>query len=327
MKMSLKDGYCKDEAKIELSKLGDNYCEFLLTNTEVCLVNTLRRVMISWVPTISIDLVEFDINSSSLNEEFVAHRLGLIPLESKSLVDKMKMRCDSIEEDDIFELEFSLHVKCKIRDTLRLVTSNDLVTDPRYPDIRPVFYNPQLNGNNEVLTSEQAPIVICKLKYGQELKLRAYATKGIGKDNAKWSPVANAVFQYLPEIKLNEALEENLTIEQKARLLNSCPGKPENVRIKEGGKKKLLRLNATSGAIELNTASVGEINAYDGECIRDADEMEISGILEIYPRQDKFLFKIEATGALKSIDILKEAFTFVLRKIRELRFEIESKKL
>merc|ERR1711904_312778 len=156
------------------------------------------------------------------------------------------MRYDSHDEEDI--LEFSMHVKCKTRGSTLYVTSNDLIVDPKYPQVRPIFYDPRLRENNEVLTSKQAPIVICKLRYGQELKLRAYATKGLGKDNAKWSPVANAVFQYLPEIKLNEALEENLTIEQKARLLNSCPGKPEDVRIKEGGKKKLLRLNATSGA-------------------------------------------------------------------------------
>jgi DNA-directed RNA polymerase alpha subunit len=57
----------------------------------------------------------------------------------------------------------------------------------------------------------------------QEIKLRAIARKGIGKDHAKWIPVATAVFQYAADIRLNQALMGELTEAQKQEFVASNP--------------------------------------------------------------------------------------------------------
>ena len=67
--------------KIEIHSVLPHEMKFTLSNTDVSVVNTLRRIMIAEVPILAIDLVEFSENSTVLNDEYIAHRLGLIPIK------------------------------------------------------------------------------------------------------------------------------------------------------------------------------------------------------------------------------------------------------
>jgi DNA-directed RNA polymerase II subunit RPB3 len=66
--------------KVKVHYVAPHEIKFTLSDTDVSVANTLRRVMIAEVPTLAIDLVEFHENSTVLNDEYIAHRLGLIPI-------------------------------------------------------------------------------------------------------------------------------------------------------------------------------------------------------------------------------------------------------
>lgn len=115
--------------KIKIRELKDDYVKFELRETDASIANALRRVMIAEVPTIAIDLVEIEVNSTVLNDEFIAHRLGLIPLTSdRAMGMRFSRDCDACDGDGQCEycsVEFHLRAKCITDQTLD-VTSKDL---------------------------------------------------------------------------------------------------------------------------------------------------------------------------------------------------------
>lgn len=280
------------DPKLRIRKLTNDYCEFVLSNTDVSVANALRRVMIAEVPTIAIDLVEIENNTTVLNDEFIAHRLGLIPLLS-SQAQMMKRPFEDSGDDDITDITFTLDVRCTSDQTL-YITTDDLMLDLNFPDIKPVNYRDP--------TAAEKPIVIVKIRKNQELKLRAIARKGIGKDHAKWIPVATAVFQYMPIIKINDAMMDELSEQEKEEWCKSDPS-------------GTFSYNQLTRRVEIEDA---EKYRFDDECLIKAEEMGHPGIINIQQKQDEFIFRVESTGVLTAESIVRQSIEIIIDKINML---------
>lgn len=182
-----------DGPAVTIRETEKDRVDFILKDVDLSVANSMRRTMLAEVPTLAIDLVEIDVNTSVLADEFISHRLGLIPLVSEGIETLSYSRdctCDNYCPKCSVKLE--LTAKCDTDSTMN-VYSLDLAkfnNGLRLGD--PVIRDPQRRGP-----------LICKLRKHQELRITCIAKKGIAKEHAKWSPCAAVGFEYDPWNKLN----------------------------------------------------------------------------------------------------------------------------
>ena len=83
----MKNRIHEEEPELRIIESSRYNLKFEMTNTDLSVANALRRIIIAEVSTMAIDLVQVRENTSVLNDEFIAHRIGMVPLVSDN-VDK-----------------------------------------------------------------------------------------------------------------------------------------------------------------------------------------------------------------------------------------------
>jgi DNA-directed RNA polymerase II subunit RPB3 len=283
---------------VEILELKEDSMTFVLSKTDTSVANALRRIMIAEVPTMAIDLVEIEENTSVLHDEFIAHRLGLIPLTS-SKMDKFNYTrdCSCAFRCINCSVEFTLNVSCNEEQT-RDVTSQDLFS--KDPEVVPVLSD----DNSEQRTD--AGILIVKLRKGQQLRLTAIAKKGVGKEHAKWSPTCGVTYQFEPDIRLNQNRLEDLSDQQKQEWVNSCP-------------TKVYRFDEDAKRVEIEDAIRC---TFCNECKKKAEDFGKPDLVSIGTKPERFIFTVETTGALRPEEVVLSALNVLKLKLATLQFSL-----
>lgn len=151
-----------------LEREGDSKLVLHVRKASVAWANALRRTIIGGLPSFAIDEVDFYENNSPFFNEFIANRLGLIPLTF----------------DELVPADAKISISCNASGPLR-VYSKDLVSaDER---VGP--------------TAETFPIV--DLGEGQVLRLEGWAVMGVAKKHAKFQ-CAHASYGHYPVFKVKK---------------------------------------------------------------------------------------------------------------------------
>eukprot|EP00698_Gefionella_okellyi_P005001 TRINITY_DN14602_c0_g1_i1.p1 TRINITY_DN14602_c0_g1~~TRINITY_DN14602_c0_g1_i1.p1 ORF type:complete len:332 (+),score=67.77 TRINITY_DN14602_c0_g1_i1:25-1020(+) len=265
--------------------------EFELIGIDAPIANALRRILIAEVPTMAIEKVYVFDNTGVIQDEVLAHRLGLIPIKAdpslfespsgdptdrNTLVFKLQVRCEKNPDPDAKEKYINGSVK-----------SGQLIYDPQ---------GEQAGRGYEVGVVDP-DILITKLRPGQELDIECHAQKGIGKVHAKWSPVATASYRLLPDVRFVEEFRDA----EADRIVAKCPMKVFDIEDLPAGHRRAVVANPRNCTM-------------CRECIRDAADDQRIKLMRV---KDHFIFSIESTGAIHPRDLFRQAIAILIKKCED----------
>ena len=175
---------------IDVTQLSKDRIVFDMIGCEAPLANALRRILLAEVPTMAIEKCVIFQNTSIIQDEVLAHRLGLLPLKADPTIFT-HLADSNYVANELNTLVFTLDVTC----SRTANTSETAVNEEKYTNsiitTADIKWQPQ-GRQAQRLTGDQAvglyydDIVVAKMRPGQSIQVEMHAEKGIGAQHAKW---------------------------------------------------------------------------------------------------------------------------------------------
>jgi DNA-directed RNA polymerase subunit D len=218
---------CPTKVKIEVLEKNESNLRIIVKEADVPLMNALRRIALAEVPSMAVDEVVMIENSSILQDEIVAHRLGLTPLKTDLETYNLPEDCDCQSEFGCPQCRVTLTLEAESKEGTRTVYSGELISEN--PEIVPI--------------SDKIPLI--KLAKGQKVKLEAYARLGKGKNHAKWQPTVVCAYKYFPKIEILNKKCDNCT-----QCADICPKKVFTIKDEKVNVQDLLACNLCMDCVD-----------------------------------------------------------------------------
>lgn len=297
--------------RIDIVHLDGSTLEFDMVGIDAAIANAFRRILLAEVATMAVEKVFIYNNTSIVQDEVLAHRLGLIPIRADPRLFEYRNTGDETAEQEGSEID-TIQLQLKVKCSRNPQASKDS-SDPRELYLHHMVYSGDLqwvpigNQADVFVDSGIAPvlddILIAQLRPGQELDLLLHCVKGIGKDHAKFSPVATASYRLLPEISLLGPVEG-----ERAERLKRCFSR---------GVIDLEHVNGKKVAKVVNS----RLDTCSREVLRHAD---LKDLVKLGRVRDHFIFTVESTGILPPDVLVTEAIKVLMVKCQRFLSELDS---
>ncbi|XP_007896447.1 DNA-directed RNA polymerases I and III subunit RPAC1 isoform X3 [Callorhinchus milii] len=281
--------------------------EFDMVGIDASIANSFRRILLAEVPTMAVEKAFIYNNTSIVQDEILAHRLGLIPIKADPRLFEYRSTGDE-EGTEIDTLQFQLKVKCTKNPKAQKDSS-----DPEELYINHKVYSKHMKwvpiGNQADVLGQadirpvHDDILIALLRPGQEIDVVMHCVKGIGKDHAKFSPVATASYRLLPDITLLQPVVGDL-----AERLKSCfsPG--------------VIEVNDVNGRKEATVVN-SRLDTCSREIFRHDD---LKTLVRLARVRDHYIFSVESTGILPPTVLVSEAIKVLMTKCQRFLNELDA---
>jgi DNA-directed RNA polymerase subunit D len=271
---------------LKIIDMSETHARFIVSGIRPDLANALRRALMTEVPKMAIETVEFHLGPirdedgkecesvSPLFDEIISHRLGLVPIPTDPDLYVFKDQCTCEGEGC---------PNCTIMYSLNKKGPCDVYSG----DLEP------LGGQELRVKDELIPIV--KLGPKQALLIYASAELGTAKRHAKWQVTSGCGYRYYPSITVDPQ-----KCESSGDCVKVCPR--DVLGIKDG---KLEVVNLEDCIL---------CGACVDACIRDA--------ISIKGDDTKFIFEYETDGSLTARDTLRKALEILEKRFDDFREEV-----
>ena len=275
---------------IEILEMAERKAKFILKNSSPAMANALRRTLLSDIPKMAIDKVEFHLGPimyddkeyesvTPLFDEIIAHRLGMVPVPTDLDLFVPQSECSCGGEGC---------PNCTIMYSLNKIGPCTVLSG----DLEPLG-NPDLRVKDEFI-----PIV--ELTDGQAVLIYATAVMGTARKHVKWQ-VANGVgYKYMPGVEVDPARAGDDDVVECAAL---CPKKVFEV---EDG--KLVVRNPLECSL----------------CMTCTDHVGDRGGVKVTADDTNFLFKFETDGSLTAQQTLDKALEVLTSEAEDFTSQLES---
>jgi DNA-directed RNA polymerase subunit D len=286
--------------ELEILELTDTKAKFIISGVSPPTVNALRRTLISDVPKMAIENVEFHLGPirnehgkeyesvTPLFDEIISHRLGLIPIPTE--LDLFVFREDCVcggEGCPSCTIMYSLNKKGPLEEEEQ--ESVTVYTDELQLVIQKVEGLSEKKYAERFQIKDKIPLV--KLNKSQAILLYATAELGTGNEHAKWQAAQAVGYQYYPVIEIDE---------DKCDVGGSCVANcPRNV---------LEIKNKDIVIVDLENCSL--CGTCEEECSLQA--IKVSG------DESKFIFQFETDGTLTAKEVLSRSLDILEKEFEEL---------